>query len=283
MVSSIVGSRAAFGTYLRELRKRKGVKSPAELARRMGQAISVSGILKRERGELKITQDYVDAFARAVLVTAEEEKYLRKHLSLFRLQFDLWRAGKSILDINVEAAARLEESNNIQCFSPTLIPHILQTPAYGRAILETYRSCESKEELEQTVVVRGRSAARIQREAHYVVRLVNWEAALYNIYGGPLVMMEQLARLSKGFDSGHVQYRILPLGTLINMPTDSTFTIHDGLFVTAESTVGNLYTGDKEKAVWASENFARLWNAAVFGQKRQELIERAITHMKKAL
>ena len=276
-----VGSRAAFGSYLRELRKRKGIESPAELARRMGGLVSVSGILKRERGELRITQDYVDAFVEAVHVSAEEEKYLRQHLSLFRLQFDLWRTGKSVLDINMEAAARLEQSRKIQCFSPTLIPHVLQTPDYARAILETYRACARVDELEQTILVRAEAAARIRRESCRDVQLINWEAALYNMYGGTKVMVEQLSKLLRVGEEDHVQYRIVPLGTINNLPTDSTFTIHDDLFVTAESTVGNLYTGDKEKALWATENFAQLWTVAAFGHEADTIIRRAITHIQR--
>jgi transcriptional regulator with XRE-family HTH domain len=280
MSVSVVGSRATFGSYLRELRKRKSFESPAELARRMGGLVSVSGILKRERGELKITRDYVDAFAKAVQASPEEQKFLRQHLDLFLLQFDLWRAGKSIFDINLEAAARLEESREIHCFSPTLIPHVVQTAAYTRAILETYQACEDFDELEQTILVRSRTAERIRQESHRRVHLINLESALYNIYGGPEVMRKQLSRLLEIGQGDQVQYRIVPLGTNSNLPTDSTFTIHDGLFVTAESTIGNLYTGDKDKATWAASKFSRLWSVAVTGKQSRMIIERAMAHLK---
>src|SRR5690242_10662780 len=99
---SVSGSRTSFGRYLRDLRRRKGIESPAELSRLMKGRVSVSGILKRERGELKITPDYAKAFIQAVKPDAEEEKHLREHLSLFQLQFDVWRSGKSLLQINHE-------------------------------------------------------------------------------------------------------------------------------------------------------------------------------------
>src|SRR5581483_11562455 len=107
MSISVTGSRTAFGTYLRDLRKRKGVESPAYLFHRMSGAARVSCSLQHERGELKITQGHVEAFLKAVRVTAEEERHLRQHLSLFLLQFDLWRSEKSLLDINIEASERL--------------------------------------------------------------------------------------------------------------------------------------------------------------------------------
>ncbi|HZQ20458.1 MAG TPA: helix-turn-helix transcriptional regulator [Terriglobales bacterium] len=282
MSISVTGSRTAFGTYLRELRKRKGVESPADLSHRMRGAVSVSGILKRERGELKITQDYVEAFLKAVRVTAEEERHLRQHLSLFLLQFDLWRSEKSLLDINIEASERLTKSNDIRCFSPTIIPHVLQTPAYAHAILETYRFCESDSELKKTIRVREQSATRIREEYHRTVRLVSSESALYAIYGGPDVMLEQLTRLLQITDDSHVHYRIVPFLTHSNLPADSTFTIHDGLFVTAESTIGNLYTGDKDKTAWVASHFERLWSAAVSHQERRKIIEKAIRFLRSA-
>jgi len=282
MSISVIGSRSSFGSYLRELRKRKGIESPVELARLMskhGNKISVSAILKRERGEHKISQDYVDAFIEAVRASAEEKKHLYQHLDLFRLQFDVWRAGESVLDILTNATARLEEAAHIQCFCPTVIPHVLQTRAYGRAIMETSRWCANETALEKALDLRQKSAERIRRESHRSVQLINSEGALYAIYGGPEVMIEQLLQLLRMDDDYLVQYRLIPLGMHSNLPMDSTFTIHDGLFVTAENTIGNVYTGDKNMGAWAVGQFERLWSVAVSGKQRQAIIQRAIHYM----
>jgi len=278
-MGSAVGSKSAFGIYLRELRKRKGIHSPAELARRMRDSVSVSGILKRERGELKINESYIKAFVKAVPVSDEEHKFIRQYLNLFQLQFDLWKSDKSILDINREASARLEESNRIQCFSPTLIPHILQTSGYTRGIFDAYRCEAFSEETEQTVLVRTKSSLKIQSETHRSIQLLNWEPALYNVFGGKVAMLEQLAQLMKLATNSHIEYGIIPFGVAGNIPTDCTFTIYDRLFVTAESAIGNLYTGDKQKVDWAIHNFDQLWAARSLKLGWYDSVKKAINYI----
>ncbi len=72
-------------------------------------------------------------------------------------------------------------------------------------------------------------------------------------------MKAQLKSLLNVVHSPHIQYRIIPMDKNTSALMDGTFTIYDTMFVCAESTIGNLYTGDQGKVDWAVKLFERLW------------------------
>ncbi|GAA4241489.1 helix-turn-helix transcriptional regulator [Actinomadura meridiana] len=115
------------------------------------------------------------------------------------------------------------EADTIRQFDPQVVPGMLQTPAYARAIWATRQTSDDAEE---------HIAARIERQEH-IARTKNprmWfvidEAALRRPVGGPEVMREQLERLVEIVTTNlRVQVRVLPFSSVTYAGLDGSFTV----------------------------------------------------------
>ena len=109
--------------------------------------------------------------------------------------------------VGLEAAAsRLREHDD------TLVPGLLQTPAYTRGVYQN-RPNMPIDELEEVLDVRRRRQEILVRRRPRAPKL-EWvlsEAALLRSVGGPAVMAEQLDRLLERTALPNVSIRVLPL------------------------------------------------------------------------
>ena len=115
------------------------------------------------------------------------------------------------------------EADTICKFDAQLVPGLLQTPAYTRAMWATRQTLDAIDE---------HVAARMERQEH-LARHKNprmWfvvdEAALRRPVGGPEVMREQLERLIEIATTNHrVQIRVLPFSSITYAGLDGSFTV----------------------------------------------------------
>ncbi|MDG4797540.1 helix-turn-helix transcriptional regulator [Micromonospora sp. WMMD1082] len=161
------------------------------------------------------------------------------------------------------AASRLREHDD------TLIPGLLQTPAYTRGVYQN-RPDMPAEELEEVLDVRRRRQEILVRRLPKAPRL-EWvlsEAVLLRCVGGSPVMAEQLDRLLKRTTLPNVSIRILPLSAgahygalagafvMLDFPLGNRV-VPDPSVVYSESVTGALYLDRPEEfavyeKVWAS-------------------------------
>lgn len=135
-------------------------------------------------------------------------------------------------------------AHTLRYWAPLLVPGLVQTAGYARAIFEAWR--HSPEGVEERV------AARMARQSVLAadgpdVTIIVWEPVLNNLIGSPEVMRGQTARLIELFEYRSVNIHVLPssaganmgLGGAINLATTATDEVLmiDGFsedFVTAE-------------------------------------------------
>jgi transcriptional regulator with XRE-family HTH domain len=111
------------------------------------------------------------------------------------------------------AVAELErEATEIWQFGHSLLPGLLQTEAYARAVFRAYSPNHQADELDQKVVIRMRRAQLLDRSSPPVVWTLLDEAVLRRRIGGPQVMAEQLGKVASMGEAGRLRLHVLPFG-----------------------------------------------------------------------
>ncbi|MET7320706.1 helix-turn-helix transcriptional regulator [Streptomyces sp. NPDC005549] len=100
--------------------------------------------------------------------------------------------------------------DGIKTFQAQLIPGLLQTPAYGRAITVASRAWQSAEEIDQFVQVRIARQERLADEAPLELWAVLAEGVLRQQVGGPAVMRDQLEHLATMAEQPNITVQVLP-------------------------------------------------------------------------
>ncbi|MGW7363600.1 helix-turn-helix domain-containing protein [Streptomyces sp. NPDC054841] len=123
-------------------------------------------------------------------------------------------------------AAELERQAKMICeYAPVLVPGLLQTEAYARAITRTATPFASQETVEDHV--RGRMDR--QRVLEDPARPVLWEiiheSALRTPMGGPETMCEQLVHIAERARSRSVVVQVLPFAAMNEAFIDSMISV----------------------------------------------------------
>ncbi|MGW7439227.1 helix-turn-helix domain-containing protein [Streptomyces sp. NPDC054849] len=103
------------------------------------------------------------------------------------------------------------EAASIRSYEPLVIPGLLQTPAYARAVIEETIPLATAEQIATRLEVR----LRRQHRAHHPARpfrlwVVLDESALRRVVGGTEIMREQLAFLNHLGGQSHITVQVLP-------------------------------------------------------------------------
>jgi hypothetical protein len=123
--------------------------------------------------------------------------------------------------IGLEATAA-----TISTYEAQLIPGLLQTEAYAKAIAAASLVGESQEEREQFVQVRLTRQHVLAREEPLQFWAILSEGALRQLVGGPEVMRDQLRHLIEiGGDRPNVNLQVLPFAAGAHAATSGPFVI----------------------------------------------------------
>ena len=112
----------------------------------------------------------------------------------------------------VDLIDREREADSIRWFSLDLVPGLLQTEEYTRALMAT-RLRITPDEIEQRVAERMKRHEVLQRESPPLVLLIIDEMALQRPVGGHHVMAEQVRRLIEASGEPNIKITILPMST----------------------------------------------------------------------
>ncbi|WP_217545554.1 helix-turn-helix transcriptional regulator [Streptomyces sp. GbtcB6] len=269
-------AREALGIRLRELRlgAAGGRLTGPQLAQRLGWPHSK--IYKLEGGRQTATSDDLRAWARAVGHPDASDELVAR-LRGFESHIRSWRrqlaAGhRPVQDVwNIE----VDRSEIIYAWEESVIPGMLQTADYARAIFlryaELYGSVRDTEEAVRTRILRQQW---LHQRGHVFHALV-WEAALHALVCSPVALTAQLDRLAGMIGMDTVQLGIIPLGASLRIPTANGFWILDDRLVIAEDWHAEIWLDDADSVT----TYQRVWNtldeSAVYGADAQNLITRA--------
>lgn len=103
-----------------------------------------------------------------------------------------------------------QDASDLKTYESELVPGLLQTPAYARAVALANRLNSTDDELDRQVDLRRERQQRITGVDPPALHVVLNEAVLLRIVGGAHVMQEQLEHLAKIASLPHVTIQILP-------------------------------------------------------------------------
>jgi transcriptional regulator with XRE-family HTH domain len=176
--------------------------------------------------------------------------------------------------VGLEAAA-----TSIDVYMALIVPALLQTPAYARAIIGAVRPDLPAEEIGRRVELRMERQARLDhRDDPPRLRVLLDEPVLHRPVGGPEVMGGQLERLRQAADRPNVTLQVLPLGAGAHAGMDGPFTIFgfpapaEPDIVALDSAADALYLESPEDLVRYRRVFEQLLPAALSPEASAALI-----------
>ncbi|GAV42303.1 hypothetical protein Saa2_05232 [Streptomyces acidiscabies] len=160
----------------------------------------------------------------------EDAEVLARLLALAKLDRERRKAkgwwlnasvGKGLVDF-----VSLEDSaTRIRNWQVTLIPGLLQTASYTRAMAVANPAWEDPNEIETDVEVKQKRQRRLMGENPVHLHVVIWEGALRQQIGGPNVMRGQMERLLEVSEYPNVRLQVLPFRTGAHPATAGPFCI----------------------------------------------------------
>lgn len=119
-----------------------------------------------------------------------------------------------------EATAMLE-------WEPQIVPGLLQTDEYARAVVEVARNLESPDVVEQLVALRMARQTVLTHHPRPQLAIILDEGALRREVGGRQVMRRQVQRLYDASQRPGITLQVLPFSVGIHLAVTGAFTIFE--------------------------------------------------------
>ncbi|MDG4834658.1 helix-turn-helix transcriptional regulator [Solwaraspora sp. WMMD1047] len=187
-----------------------------------------------------------------------------------------WHPYSTVLTgayVGMEAAA-----GSIRAYEQQVVPGLLQTEEYARAMIRSARPDITADEVEQRVRVRLGRQSLLTQDDPIDLWVVLDEAVLSRPVGGDAVMRTQLERLVEAADLPNVTLQVLPFEVGAHAGMDGTFTIldfpepGDPDVVYAENATGGLFLEKSEELQKYAFIFDHIRAAAIRPEETVALI-----------
>ncbi|MFB7909718.1 helix-turn-helix domain-containing protein [Kitasatospora sp. NPDC056076] len=262
-------NRTQLGTALRELRQASGKEAKA-VAR--GAVMSPSKLSKIETGKVSPTVVDVERILTAIGVSDEVKAEYMAAARADATEATAWRLIRRLgYHRKQQQIKALDDSTDmIRVFQPSLVPGLLQTPEYIRAVFA--RTGIGGEQLDRTV------AARIARqqslyETTKTFRFVITESVLRWRFVPDVMMAGQLDRILSASRLPHVDVRVVPLTVRqFDVPSHS-FVIRDDRMVTVETIHAEISVTDPRDVELYIRKFEGFAEAAFAADEMRRAIE----------
>jgi transcriptional regulator with XRE-family HTH domain len=156
-----------------------------------------------------------------------------------------WQAYSDVLPSWFEVYVGLEQAaSEISTFETSLVPGLLQTADYARAVIEAELRDAPPTEVDRRTELRMK---RQHEESHPELWVVLDEAVIRRVVGGPPTMRAQLERLAEDAEAPGLTLQIVPFDVGAHASMISSFSIltfpemADPPVVYLESRAGSLY------------------------------------------
>ncbi|GGM79526.1 transcriptional regulator [Longimycelium tulufanense] len=213
----------ALGRRLREIRESQGLTS-TDVARRL--KLSQPTVTRAESGRHRLTRPQLAKLCRTYGIPDAEAAELERIRQAAAEPNWLQDYG-SLVDGPVGDVFGLESGASVvSTFESILIPGLLQTERYARAVISAASPYIRATEVDRRVDLRMARKRRLTGNNPLTVRAVIAEAALCQLIGGPEVMREQLDAL-RAMEHDHILVRVLPSSVGAHPALGSAFSIFE--------------------------------------------------------
>jgi hypothetical protein len=219
-------------------------------------------------------------------VRGEDRERILDLVRLSRRRTSWWHEYAGVLPSEASRFFGLEDgAAGVDVYSGNLVPGLLQSEGYGRALIATARdgyttTVDDEQTADLRVELRAVRQRLLTRADAPAFRFVLNEAALAVKFGGPEVMAGQLDRLARVADRPNVTIRVLPLDTVAFAAAGGAFTIFafadpnaDPPIVHIENRTFSTYReGAAEVEVYQGD-FAELLDTALPARRSRQVIK----------
>jgi transcriptional regulator with XRE-family HTH domain len=215
------------------------------------------------------------------LYGVQDEEYREALMTLARLSRertwwtdyrDLMRPGNFV---GLEA-----EASWSRVWEPIVLPGLLQTEGYMRALMTVGRRADTPESVDRRIRLRLRRQARLAEDSPLNLWAIIDESVVHRVVGGPGVMRDQLQRLLDDGERPNVTIQILPFtagehvflggsAALLEFPERA----HSDV-VYLEGLAGDYYEEQPHEVAHYREDFERLASIALGAEDSAELIQK---------
>ncbi|MBD0840910.1 helix-turn-helix domain-containing protein [Streptomyces sp. TRM68416] len=262
-------NRAQLGAALRALRQASGKEAKA-VAR--GALMSPSKLSKIENAKLAPSATDVERILIAIGVSEEIKAEYTDAARTAGTETTEWRLLKrvGVHKGQQEVKALEAQMSVLRMFQPALVPGLLQTPEYIRAVLQ--RHSLSEDTLNRTV------SGRLERQAILYdstksLRFIITEPVLRWRLVPPSMMAAQLDRIVSMSRLSHIDIRVIPLSVQQHDVANHSFAIRDNRMVTVETVHAEVLVTDPRDVEIYVEKFHGFERVALSGDGMRGLVE----------
>ncbi|MFD8794821.1 helix-turn-helix domain-containing protein [Streptomyces vinaceus] len=262
-------NKAQLGAALRALREASGKEAKA-VAR--SALMSPSKLSKIENANLLPSATDVERILTAIGVSDAIKAEYTQAARAATTEATAWRLLKRAgIHKGQQAAKALEaQMTTLRLFQPSLVPGLLQTPEYIRAILQ--RHDLSEDALTRTI------SGRLERQAVLFdssknLRFVITEPVLRWRIVPPPMMAAQLDRIVSMSRLAHVDIRVVPLSAQQTDIANHAFVIRDDRMVTVETVHAEIVVTDPRDVEMYVRKFEGFERSALSGDAMRALVE----------
>lgn len=261
-------NRGELGAALRALRQASGKEAKA-VAR--SAVMSTSKLSKIETGKTAPSVADVESILTAIGVSDEVKAEYLEVVRASTTETTAWRLVRRMGVHKAQQQTRALETQMtlLRLFQPALIPGLLQTPEYIRAIL-------SRHDLTEDVLTRT-TTARLERqqvlydstkELHFVIteNVLRWRIV------SPLRMAEQIGRLISLSRLPNIDMRVVPFAVEQRDIANHAFVIRDDRTVTVETVHAELVVTDPRDVSQYVKKFEGFASVALSGDDMRSML-----------
>lgn len=262
-------NKAQLGAALRALREASGKEAKA-VAR--SALMSPSKLSKIENANLLPSATDVERILTAIGVSEAIKAEYREAARAATTEATAWRLLKRAGIHKGQQAAKALEAQMalLRLFQPALVPGLLQTPEYIRAILQ--RHDLSEDALSRTI------SGRLERQAVLFdstkkLRFVITESVLRWRIVPPQMMAAQLDRIVSMSRLAHVDLRVVPLSAPQTDIANHAFVVRDDRMVTVETVHAEIVVTDPQDVEMYVRKFEGFEQIALSGDGMRSFVE----------
>lgn len=276
-VSTVLGRR--LGGELLQMREACGLKQ-AHAAEAL--TASVAKVAKMERGLVPMRDPDVRALCHLYGETAE--KTVGRLLGLAKVDRDRRRAkgwwdAYPELDGQAEYFALEDIAVAMRTWQQVVVPGLLQTPAYARALAVGTGAWDHSDRIDTFVEARMARQSRLAGERPLGLWAVLHEGALRQLVGNRGVMRAQLERILDAVKLPHIKVQVLPFTVGAHRGLTNSFTIMSFAepgavdVVRTDTVSANMWLENKTEAVLHQDVFASVARLGLSQQASVRLID----------
>ncbi|MGI5137941.1 MULTISPECIES: helix-turn-helix domain-containing protein [unclassified Streptomyces] len=269
----------------RKLPQKKNLSAMKMLGVQLGTARRAAGLTQRALGERLMLDE------ETIASIEQGRRPLKPDLAAL---LDELLGTKGLLSVGVENLPEIDqfpmwaelyvqherEAIALSWFDATVLPGLLQTEAYARAVLRERVPAYNEDEVETRTAARIERQEILHRKVPPTLSFIVWEPVLYLGIGGRRVQLEQLRHLRTVAELPGLAIQFLPMRSPHHAGLDGPFTLletpdHQHLAYT-ESQRGSQWVSGPDEVSFLARKYAMLRTQALTTQDSRDLLDRLL-------